>query len=416
MASFIEQLPRVYCIEVTDTAVAYPLGLRNGDVIIQYGDWLAGNDLNTGMDEFYVEAILQANNYKGITLLRHHPETKSSEIVTRMLPSGKTSDLGFYPHKIYYTQREAERLYKTCEQYSVALNERSTRGDTTVLMALQNKGSLISTIYYHVKKYLNRDPAFLLYLSEKYGAADLDIWSVRRNSIADWESQRMFNPKFSGYTTICLTHDLEDLQTIIKKDKGNNGLQIVPIKVSHDVFQRLMNCYEAHVDEMPDDVTMAEYRMMASPDISEKQLYGKWNANIQMDDDGDFFVNITLNFDKKAGNTVGVDVLFSWKLTDGVLDLLCASSALWNLEGVCLDFDFAGDTQTEVKLLDLSESVSESDMTEIQESVDGIRSSLAENFHFGRFLDESSFIITDLTKDKMVVRNGTKTITFTKIK
>lgn len=416
MASFIERLPRVYCIEVTDTAVAYPLGLRNGDVIIQYGDWIAGNDLKTGMDEFYVEAILQANNYKGIALLRHHPETKSSEIVTHMLPPGKTSDLGFYPHKIYYTQREAERLYQTCADKAFSLSYAPLRADTTVLLLVQNKGSLAFTKYYHLTKYENRDPSFVLYLSEKYGSSGLDIWSVRRHSMADWESNRMFHPRFSGQTTLCLTHDLTDLMTLTKDESGNDGMTITPVKVSHDVFQRLLDCYADHIDEIPDDMTMAEYRMMPSADITEKQLYGKWNADVQMDDDGDFSVNITLDFDKKAGATAGVDVLLSWKLSEGSFDVLCTSSALWDLEGICLDFDFVGDTQVEVKRLDLSESVSESDMNEIQENVESIRSTLAESFHFGRFMDQRSFIITDLTKDKMVVKNGTKTITFKKIK
>lgn len=226
----------------------------------------------------------------------------------------------------------------------------------------------------------------------------------------------MFHPRFSGKTTLCLTHDLTDLMTLTKDESGNDGMTIIPVKVSHDVFQRLLDSYADHTDEIPNDMTMAEYRMMASADITEKQLYGKWKADVQMDDDGDFFVNITLNFDKKAGEIAEVDVLLSWKLSEGSFDVLCTSSALWDLEGICLDFDFAGETQVVVKRLDLSESVSESDMTEIQENVESIRSSLAKNFHFGRFMDDRSFIITELTKDKMVVKNGTKTITFTKIK
>lgn len=417
MASFIEQLPRVYCIEVTDTAVAYPLGLRNGDIIINYGDWTASSDLRSRMDEFYVEAILQANNYKGIALLRHHPDTKSSEIVTHMLPPGKTSDLGFYPHKIYYTQQEAERLYQTCAQFGISLNYAPSRADTTVLLLVPCKGSLASTQYYHLKKYENRDPGFLLYISEKYGSSGLDIWSLRRHSMSDYESNHMFNPRFSGNTTLCFTHDMTDLVTLTKDESGNGGMQIMPIKVSHDVFQRLLSCYAAHVDEIPDDMSLAEYRMENNPAITAKQLFGKWHTRFAMDEDNEIFVEITFDFDKKAEIVAGVDVVLSWVMSDGGFDLLCSSRPLWSLDGICLEFDFdITEPQIEVSRLNLPEDISEADKIEALEQIEKLKETLTENFHFGRFLDQRYFIITELTKNKMVVKNGSRVITFDRIK
>lgn len=417
MASFMEQLPRVYCIEVTDTAVAYPLGLRNGDIIINYGDWTASHDLRTRMNEFYVEAILQANNYKGLALLRHHPDTKSSEIITKMLPPGKTSDLGFYPHKIYYTQRETERLYQTCAQYNVPLNYASASADTTVLLLVQDKGSLISTKYYHLDIYSNRDPGFLLYLSEKYGSSGQDIWSVRRHSISDFESNNMFHPGFSGKTLLCLTHDLTDVKTLTKNEKGNFGMHIVPVKVSHDVYRRILNCYAAHVDEIPDDKTLAEYRMENNPALSTKQLYGKWHTRFAKDEDNDFFVDITWDFDKKAEMVANVDVVLTWEQSKISYDIQCKSNPLWSFKGICLDFDFDKTTpHVEVTRLEFPETVSESDRNKELEQIERNRATLSREFHFGRFLDQRSFIITELTKNKMVVKNGSRVITFDRIK
>ena len=78
-------------------------------------------DLKTDMDYFYLEAILKARSAKQVTLLRHHPDQSYSEILRLNLPSGRTSDLGFYPHRIYYTSKEKARLLNVCNDFKVPL-------------------------------------------------------------------------------------------------------------------------------------------------------------------------------------------------------------------------------------------------------------------------------------------------------
>lgn len=234
MEVFKENRPKAFCIEVTDTSIAYPLGLRNGDIILSYGNWTTSENLRTNIDYFYWETIQKADKKKQITLLRHHPDSNSSEIVRYDLPKGKTSDLGFYPHKIYYTQKEQNRLWNTCANNKIKLTKsKLPKRDTTVLMAVPIKGKFETTYLYHFPKYNIKDPGIVL------NSKGNDTWNMEESTMK-WDGATMFIPEGSE---LYFTQDMTTIRTIQKEISGDGGMRFVPINVSMKVYENLLQCY-----------------------------------------------------------------------------------------------------------------------------------------------------------------------------
>lgn len=116
MDSLLTRLPRVYCIEVIDTTKAYPMGILNNDIIIQYGDWRICKDLLTGVNKLpsmIDKKRMDKPDNINMTILRHYPNEKRSKIIELELGSGSLRDLGCDIHLIYYTQLEKKRLCET---------------------------------------------------------------------------------------------------------------------------------------------------------------------------------------------------------------------------------------------------------------------------------------------------------------
>ncbi len=238
METFKKNLPKAYCIEVTDTAIAYPLNIRNGDIIISYGNWMTNEDLNTDLDYFYLETILQAKKSKQVTLLRHNIEEKTSEIVKVELPEGRTSDLGFYPHRICYTQREKQRLLDTSKAYGLVFNNETMPKDTTILMAVQIKGEFYQTFLYHLPFFEIKDAGLIL-CAERYSGS----WYLTHNEASEWYSQDMLDTKGSTTTTILMTQNMTTSRVFNKSKLDNGGMIVTPIQVSMDVYEQLLSCY-----------------------------------------------------------------------------------------------------------------------------------------------------------------------------
>ncbi|MCD8291718.1 MAG: hypothetical protein LUC91_09505, partial [Prevotella sp.] len=245
MGTFKRNLPKAYCIEVTDTAIAYPLNLRNGDIIISYGDWMTNEDLNSDLDYFYLETILQANKPKQVTLLRHNIEEKTSEIVKVKLPVGKTSDLGFYPHKICYTQKEKQRLLDTSKAYGLVFNNKTMPKDKYILMAVQIKGGYNETYFYHDPSYNIKDASLILCAAKYMGS-----WSLTRNDVWDWDLNDMLDLKGNTTTTLLLTKDMTSSEEFTKSHISNRGMNVIPIQVSKDVYEQLLSFYSNCSDEV----------------------------------------------------------------------------------------------------------------------------------------------------------------------
>lgn len=411
MDEFKSKLPRVFCIEVTDTAIAYPLGLRNGDVIVSYGDWTT--DLNVNVDYFYLEAILKANQDKQITVLRHHPETISSEIIQIKLPIGKTSDLGFYPHMIYYTQKEKQRLLNTCNNYGVDCISPVISKDTTLILAVQIKGNLESTRLYHLPIYNIKDPGIVLYAKEKYYKS-IDTWSMLDN-IEQWNRQKMFRIKGAN---LYITQDLSTIRHIDKQSRGLGGMRFVPLKVDIDIYNNLLKCYNSLGDSIIGATDSIATIKTSFSNLKRKQLLGKWNTVIENDEGS---VDLTLDLDKKNHAKIEMSLGFRGEISDGITLKIKASvtnSGSWSLQGneLCLDMN---DESCQMNLDGIEiEGVDESRREVFMEQLAGRESELIELLASNVLenITKNSIDIESISKTELTIKIEKDIITFKKIK
>ena len=450
MEYFIAELPRAYCIEITDTAAAaYNLGMRNGDIIVSYGDWRASKDLNANMNDFYLETILKVHSPKSITLLRHHPSEKSSEIVKLLLPAGKVSDLGFYPHKIYYTQKEKERFIQTCINSGEPLTAPFIEGGASILLAVQKKGSMSTTPFYYDSEKPNKDAGIVL-----YDKSDRNIWSIRKNAREDVLSEAapadethgtdvaiaeaakaieeaalvaeavvdtvvdVYEPENDTYFSqrqIFLTHDMNDLCELndgYYTNYTNGGLEIIPVTVSKSFLERIQEFYAINSGSIPSDLDRNDYLAMNDPAITTDKMIGKWHMNAKLTE----IVTADLTLKLNKNNQATFSLQLSW--LEGNMELSCLyhSTPKWSLNGVCLEFDFDEVNATSEITKIEGKGLSEEEMTAFKEIAENIRERLESYFSLYSVFDEDYFVVKELTKKEMKVLDGQKERVFTKVK
>lgn len=399
METFKANLPKAFCIEVTDTSIAYPLGLRNGDIILSYGDWTTSENLRTNIDYFYLEAILKANEAKQITLLRHHPDTKSSEIIHYDLPKGRTSDLGFYPHKIYYTQKEKSRLQNTCSNYNITLSANEMpQSDTTLLMAVQIKGDFESAYLYHFPKYDIKDPGVIVYATETWKKGT-DTWNMKE-SIEKWYDQDMFR---INDAELYFTQDMLTTRHIIKTNSGLGGMTFIPIKVSMDLYNRVLQCYKSQfLDE----------DLISVPNIDAKQLYGKW---LWMGEIADNNVNAsyetTLNLNRNGSATIHDHVMMSIETNEGaILHVTCTlqSSLVWTLKNNTILFD-AQDVKRSVIIESINITGSDEEtkiawMQKLQSNEAEFKEGVLAKLSFDEIINNNQLNIINISKKQFMTK------------
>ena len=411
MTVFKSNLPRVFCIEVTDTAIAYPLGLKNGDIIISYGDWITEKDLNTNVDYFYLETILKANQNKQITLLRHYPETNSSEILHRDLPKGRTSDLGFYPHKIYYTQKEKQRLLNTCEKYGEEYIPLVEVADTTILLAVQTKGGLSTTRLYHLPLYNIKDPGVVLYAKEKYNKG-VDTWSIH-NSIEQWKKQDMFRIKGAN---LYITQDLETTRHIDKQSRGFGGMRFIPIGVSRELYDTLLGCYQSLGDSITNEKKSIPSLNASALKVKEKQLIGTWKTTAKLNDD-----NIPVTLELIKGGTVNFHTEATMNDESMKVGLVITSlNGTWTLQNGCISFDFSNAVNDcEISNFDMpgvDEEQKGAMEVLLRGYLDSKKSSLLEKFSLTQIFDSDIFVLKSISSKDFVVLDDDIERTFVKQK
>lgn len=315
MKEFMQELPKAICIEVTDTTIANQYGIKNGDIVISYGNWMVLDDLNTNIYEFYLAAILSADSEKHVTLLRHHPEISKSEIVKCILPEGKTSDLGFYPHMIYYTQKEKDRLINTCADHNVKLPNVDYNNEYTLLLAIPIKGAYLTTTLYHDPSYGVHDPGVVLSGNETYGK-NTDRWDISQ-SIEEWQSMDMFKIRDSH---LYISQDGNSVRHIHKKFKGYGGMRFIPIEVSKSIYDKFVDCYSGSSDKSTkkNDEYSSTYTDL---------ICGEWKTSMS---DIDIFLTInkdqTCNIKCELRHSEQIDESM---IIDIIIELSNASTGKW---------------------------------------------------------------------------------------
>ena len=119
MTAFKDSLQKAYCIEVVGTQ-ALKMGLRSGDLIVQYGGWIYEHTRKSRRyyeDRLAVETMMDAHQPKDVVVLRRHPDTKQTTVHRLRLPKGTPMELGFIFHKLFLTKREAAQYNRAVADY-----------------------------------------------------------------------------------------------------------------------------------------------------------------------------------------------------------------------------------------------------------------------------------------------------------
>lgn len=109
-----DELPKVMSVEVIDS-IAYGLGLRDNDVILQYGDYKPTFTNPLSKTNFKIQwaihSVLDAAETKDMVVFRvEDAEAGKFGFVKIPALKGTPSQLGFIPHIRYLTERQRERI------------------------------------------------------------------------------------------------------------------------------------------------------------------------------------------------------------------------------------------------------------------------------------------------------------------
>lgn len=252
LKNFVAKLPKAYCIEVVDTLKTSTLGVKNGDIILKYGDWTVNQDLITDMDYYYLETILKTRKEKMMTVLRHFPKENKSEIVEISLGKGNPSDFGFYVHKICYTQKEKQRLHDIAKFNSFAFGEKVLTDDTrTITIMVPLKGSEDKSKIYNK---CVKSPSLLISLIIESIRSWNDFTCVLHNNQyeLDWIMANQLRDDLNKH--ILFSDDLISNKSY--KEKKIENLKLITLQIplrSKDVWNSFLENYKSN-----DDILVSE--------------------------------------------------------------------------------------------------------------------------------------------------------------
>lgn len=266
-SSFWQTLPQAYCIELTDIK-AYNAGLRDGDIIVRYGNWFKEKPVSRDEDIFEddflgLEMILSANQEKTMWVLRHNIMEGSSSIIEIKQPKGTPSELGFDYIPIFYNKHEVARYSDAVEKYLASSdldvsilrsNANSHVGDREVFLAKPKKvGIKRSSLY---RKGVH-NPAILTGIKKKV-LEDDGIVEYTWNTFTDDEfkfKDRLYKEENEMMlTSLYLSEDLKTNKEAVFGFRGGTYPQymvdIVTVKVNDDVYNMLFKqCNTGLADE-----------------------------------------------------------------------------------------------------------------------------------------------------------------------
>lgn len=114
-------------IEVVDSA-AYALGIRDNDIILQYGESFMADPMNSlwrFLGEWSMGEILETPHEKVMRVFRiDSVKPERCSIRDIRLPAGTSRELGFLAHLCYRTKKQDERVKKTMSdaEFSIDIN------------------------------------------------------------------------------------------------------------------------------------------------------------------------------------------------------------------------------------------------------------------------------------------------------
>lgn len=229
-------------------------GLKDGDILIRYGEWLYSHNQNSyyGFKDLYAQMVFSAiKDSIEIWILRHFTEEKESKIIKLHVKGGTISEIGFAVHEIYYTNKETQRYLRAFLDFK---QEEELAGRSVMPIKKQGKNNYYAQIIPH---YSNR-----IYSAYSHGWHNpMFLIAKKQDGSSGWpESNNDHVYSYDGereYTSIfdeCIYLMSED-GISLKCDSLDGHLSNVDINnnsLSEEEHQKAIKLLEKAKDKYPD--------------------------------------------------------------------------------------------------------------------------------------------------------------------
>lgn len=378
MRSFAEGLPYAFVVEVIDST-GYKLGLKDGDVILRYGNCLINDSTMEKRNEiaFYMENYLMASQNKSIYLMRHHPHESRSEFLRIDLPKGKMSDLGFVFHKIPYTSREMDRYTKICAEnwhqlYFTEKKKAETLKDVVVFVPQKYDTSDDELFYNQGMK----DPMLLLRVHS--GEYEWDLNQPLGNYYG-WNDEKK-DTRFE------LLGNIEDSITTFKSSEVQ-------------LYSRDVRIYPAFINEKEYRMLQEKASVNPQPKVSEKQMIGTWHYAEQYKD---YSIEAVLEYAKKGDVRFKINVSFRGFNIPVELNLNS-----WKLKGCIASYNIDEDCSIYGHVTaNLSNKMDNQEVAHLQSRIEKDKEILMRSTELMRMLNKGELYIKELPSGNIQISNS----------
>ena len=385
MTSFVKQLPYAFIIEVTDSS-GYNLGLKDGDVILRYGNCLINDSTMKKCNEvdFYMENYLMASQSKPIFIMRHYPKDNTSKLIRIDLPKGKMSDMGFVFHKIPYTRREVERYVRFCEsnwnQFGFDKHEKAKNQLRDIVLFVPQKYSTSDPDCFYNQGM--KDPMLLvrIYSGEKY-------WDLNQplHNYFGWRDE-------VKDTYFELLGSAEDSITILS---------------SYEVqlYSKNVQSYLATIDLKEIQKIQNMTSLSLNPKILKKDLIGTWQSLEQLEDHTE---DVTIQYNKNGKASISFNIEF-----DGITIPVKFIADSWKIKGNKACFNFK---EEDIIYESITYAGSENDQnkTQLLSYIEAIKEGLIRSTSFMKLLNGKEVYIEKLSSGNIQLSNPNACLIFKK--
>lgn len=405
------RLPKVVTIEIVDS-IAYTLGLKDNDIILQYGDFCVNLDSILSDNDFKARwsllSVLQANESKDMIVFRVDPVTLQYNLVEIKDLKGYNSTLGFITHIRYLTRKQKERIQRTINTENLGNLILAKQKATANLSYFGGKAIAVcyADMYRNVRSSLYprlvTDPSILLLSTIK----DRDLqWSIQYDKFESFSKLSASKENVSGaYPTqyFLLTKNMTDVISLSLKERFAN-MNIFKVSVSDEIYAKLLDLYKQELPKFK-NFTNKE------PEIKTKELIGKWSTIIPSSNDID---------EGEAQLILSKDRSFTFNIIAKKAMPISSTSTI----NICFEVNIAGSYRHKGSILSLEDISSKNLMVKeikgcdeelakqirefIEQGKDVLLNSLTANSVLGeviiRSIDKNKLVIAD-NPDKIFVR------------
>lgn len=332
-------LPKAISIEVIDS-VAYQKGLRDNDIVILYGDYVANFDSNISYDDFRgdwtLRTVLDAQEPKRMVVFRiEDAEADKYGLVEIPDLAGTPSQLGFIPHSRFLTGRQTNRITKSIIKNIMSANPLLKIEDMTPKR--DNANNPIKFIFNEMywdqrqKPYPSQitDPSILL------GECVPDLKLTYRGDIPEEDANLISIVDMNGKpadrlprTHYFFTKDGENVVTL-SSDQGSVGMMIIERKVSDKDLERLKALYEKTSKDM---TALCKEK----PKYPVKSLIGAWEMEYQGDFEYPMKAYVELNKDMTYQASILIYATLDVVDVTAIVAITSKVSGQWSLGGELL--------------------------------------------------------------------------------